>query len=186
MLKIGLIAVLLLFCNTACAHQEADVTPCPYSEAITQHIAAPPNAKVSQHQSGVDIDSHELTKTHIVEFVNGDVATIEQKYCSMYNFSVIYTVSSISEQAFKDGLKNIHRLIDAVEQNYHLKAPLEDIVNMTMNQRKLSLQDSFGFGLPGQAVTSDSHVEHSLSFTRLPGGKTAKAEIHFYFALDGM
>lgn len=185
MLKIGLIAVFLLYCSTACAHQESDPVTCPYSEKIKQHVDAPPNAKISERLSGVDKDSHELTRTHVVEFANGDIAKIEEKYCSMYNFSVIYKLSSLSEKSFKNGLQNIHRLINGVDQDYHLKAPLQDIVDMTMNQRKLSLQDSFSYGLPIQAATSESHVEHSISVKRLRGKNTVKAEINFYFALGG-
>lgn len=186
MLNVGLLVVLLLPFGAACANQQSDAVICNYSDKVKQHLAAPPNAEVVEQRSGVDKDSGELTMTHIIKFENGDVATIEQKYCSMYNFSVVYKASSMSEKSFNDSLRNIHKLIEGVEQDYHLKAPLEDIVDMTMNQKKLSLQDDFDYGLPSQAATSNSYVEHSIRYKPLADNQAADAEIRFYFALGGI
>ncbi|WP_157209740.1 hypothetical protein [Marinimicrobium agarilyticum] len=117
---------------------------------------------------------------------NGDFVYIEQKYCSMYNLTVVYRLTELNESSFSRGLDVIHRIIESVDQGYHLKSPLKDIVNMTMNQRGLTLNESFEYGLPLQAARSSDNVEHTISFVRLAESNDFPAEIQFYLGIGGL
>jgi hypothetical protein len=183
MFKISILSFLLIAFNFACA-QSQESAECFYTNQVVQELSNPNGGKVVAEVKGMDQDSEEITYTHTIEFDNQDTASVEQKYCSMYNMSVIYKLRKLDKENFEKALNSIDEITKSVKQDYQLKAPLMAVVDMTMNQRKLSLDSAFEVGLPAQAVNSGEYVEHGIGFKRLEDD-TFDAEIEFYFALGG-
>lgn len=173
----------LLLSNTANA-QTAQAKDCSYPHAVITAIAPIDNASVLSDVEGTDPSSLEHTVTHTIEYKNGDIAVLEQKYCSMYNFEVTYRIKQLTEQSFTAALKNIDQLIPKVKQDYRLVAPLDMIVNREMNEYKLSIESTFTRGLPQMAARSDNSVEHFIRFQ--PATGDSQAFLSYYFGLGGL
>jgi hypothetical protein len=184
--KSRIIFMAMLFATSIAVYAEKQIAlNCDYSSSVIAHLSALDNASTISEVTGIDPDSHEKTITHSFKFDNGDMATIEQKYCSMYNFQLSYKIKKLNKDNFNQSLINIDNLIHSVQQDYHLKAPLNVIINMTMNQKKLTLNSTFSYDIPPQAVSSTELVENSISFHPLKENDTYNAEIEFYFGLGG-
>ena len=183
MLRIVFSAILLVIANVACG-QNNDAQKCAYATKVKYHLPAVDNATYLSEVKGIDRYG-ENTITYSIQFTDGDQATLEQKYCEMYNFEVTYKIKKLNRQNFKHSLDNIEKLIRSVQQDYKLKHALRDIVEMTMNERNLSINSAFKYGLPLQAVNSSEYVEHSISFTPHKDKEAFDAEVIFYFGLGG-
>ncbi|MCW8127924.1 hypothetical protein [Microbulbifer halophilus] len=184
MLKISLLACAFLLSGTACA-QESSMA-CPYSDKVEYDLELPVSGRLVSEGRERDEDSGEYIVKREVSLDNGDSVYIEQKYCSMYNLTVVYRLSEVKEFGFAKGLDVIHSIIKGVDQDYSLKSPLGGIVKMTMNQRRLTLSDSFEYGLPLQAARSSENVEHTIGFELLPDSSDFPAEIQFYLGVGGL
>ena len=184
MLRIIFAVTLLAILNVACAQHASDLK-CAYAGKVVYHLPVLDNAKYLREVKGIDPDSQEETVTHTIQFANGDTATLEQKYCSMYNFQLSYEIKKLNKQNFEYCLVNIDKLIRSVQQDYQLKAPLKDVVDMAMNQRSLSIDSAFSYDLPAQVVKSHEYVENTISFTPHKANETAGAKVEFYFGIGG-
>lgn len=185
MLKYFVGVCALILANAIGADEESDID-CPYSDQVTHDLEVPVSGQVVSENKARDKDSNEhLVKRELV-LDNGDSVYIEQKYCSMYNLVVVYRLTKLDESSFKRGLGVIHDVVRSVNQDYRLKSPLEDIVNMTMNQQELTLNESFKYGLPLQAVQSSESVGHTIGFELLPESREFAAEIQFYLGIGGL
>lgn len=165
--------------------QSQEILECFYSDRVMWSLNDVHGGKVLSETKDTDQESEEVTYTHAIEFDNQDAASIEQKYCSMYNLSVTYKMKKLDERNFKKALDTIDEIARSVRQDYRLKAPLKSVVDMTMNQNKLSIDSAFDIGLPAQAVNSSEYVEHSIGFRPLAESDAFDAEIEFYFGLGG-
>ncbi len=184
MLRSIFFASLLVLANNACAQKQPELK-CDYNSQVITNLPALDNARITSEVKGIDPDSMEKTITHTFKFNNGDIAVVEQKFCLMYNFQIVYKLKSLSQKNFDQGLTNIDKLIKNVHQDYQLKSPLNTIVDMTMNQKKLSLNTAFSYDLPVQAIISGDNVENNFSFRLLNNKELFEAEIEFYFGLGG-
>lgn len=184
MLKIIPTLTLLTAFNVACA-QDVDVQDCVYATKVIYHLPSADGSAYLSEVRGIDPRSKEQTVTHTIQFSNGDAAILEQKYCSMYNFQLIYKIKKLNKKNFVYCLDNIDKLIRSVQQDYMLKAPLKDVVDMTMNQRGLSINAAFSYDLPAQAANSSEYVEHTISFSPHGSNGPLGAEVEFYFGLGG-
>lgn len=183
MLRIVFLTVLLTIVNVACG-QSNDPHGCIYAAKVKYHLPALDNASYLSEVKGVDRYGEE-TITYGIQFADGDQATLEQKFCEMYNFEVSYKIKKLNMKNFKNSLDNIEKLIRSVQQDYKLKHALRDIVEMTMNERNLSISSAFKYGLPLQSVNSSESVEHSISFSPRKDKEPFDAEVIFYFGLGG-
>jgi len=184
MLKIIPTLILLTAFNVASA-QDAEGLSCAYAKKVAYHLPTFENATYIGETKGVDPDSQEETITHTIQYANGDTAILEQKFCSMYNFQLSYKIKKLNRTNFEHSLNNIDKLIRGVQQDYMLKAPLKDVVDMTMNQRGLSINAAFSYDLPAQVAKSSDHVEHTISFAPHENNGAFGAEVEFYFGLGG-
>lgn len=132
-----------------------------------------------------DISSNENVIEHTVVFTNGDEAILNQKYCSMYNFTADYKIKSINKNSFQAALDNIQKLTEAVKQDFKLKAPLKLFVDMEMNKNNYSLDQSFEFSLSDKAIKSGEYVETNILFEKPESSANHEARIEFYFGLGG-
>ncbi|WP_347330020.1 hypothetical protein [Marinimicrobium locisalis] len=171
--------------SAAWAHEDSGVD-CSYSDQVTPGLELPVSGQVISESRERDKDSGEHLVKRELRLESGDSVYIEQKYCTMYNLTVVYRLTEVNDSSFEKGLGVIHSVITSVDQDYQLKSPLEDIVNMTMNQRDLTLDESFEYGLPLQAARSSDNVEHTIGFERLPEGNEFVAEIQFYLGVGGL
>lgn len=185
--KVSLYLMLSLLPINACSSQSVQTVQskdCSYPHAVINSIAPIDNASVLPGVKGTDPSSLEHTVTHTIEYKNGDVAVLEQKYCSMYNFEVTYRIKHLTDKSFLAALKNIDQIIPKVEQDYRLVAPLDMVVDREMNEHQLSIESTFTRGLPQMAARSDNSVEHSIRFQ--PATPDNQATLTFYFGLGGL
>lgn len=183
--KIAFTLILAALPLSACAaSNRVDLPNCSYLQNIVDSIAPVDNAEVISEIKSRDADSLEKVSTHSVEFDNGDSARVEQKYCSMYNFSVIYQLKKNTPSSFTIALKNIDQLIPKVNQDYRLKAPLTMIIDRLMNENDYSVDTAFEHALPSMAASSEQYAEHSISFHLTPKSDY-QAVINFQFSIGG-
>lgn len=185
--KATLYLILSLLPINACSAQPvqtAQVKDCSYPHAVITSIAPIDNASVLPGVKGSDPSSLEHTVTHTIEYKNGDVAVLEQKYCSMYNFEVTYRIKQLTKQSFTAALSNIGQLIPKVQQDYRLIAPLDMIVDREMNEHQLSIESAFTRGIPQMAARSDNTVEHFIRFQ--PATSDNQTTLTFYFGLGAL
>ncbi|WP_299597996.1 hypothetical protein [uncultured Microbulbifer sp.] len=178
------LAALLVVVNSACA-QNNEALDCKYTDRVIEDIAIPLDGKLVEKRESVDPNSDEPVYTYTILFQNQDSMKVEQKFCDMYNMSVTYRMKHLDRKEFDASLNRIKQIADNAKQDYQLKAPLSAIVDMTMNQRGLSLGAAFDVGLPSQAASSNENVEHSVSFKPLPTSEAYAAELGFYFGIGG-
>lgn len=178
-------AYILILAIAAGAHEESGIE-CPYSDQVTHNLEITFSGQLISESKERDKESGEHLVKRELRLDSGDSVYIEQKYCSMYNLTVVYRLTEVNDSSFEKGLGVIHDVITSVDQDYRLKSPLEDVVNMTMNQRGLTLDESFEYGLPLQAARSSDNVEHTISFVRLPESNDFPAEIQFYLGIGGL
>ena len=164
--------------------QTAQAKDCSYPHAVITSIDSIDNASVLPEVKGSAPSSLEHTVTHTIEYKNGDIAVLEQKYCSMYNFEVTYRIKQLTKQSFTAALSNIGQLIPKVQQDYRLIAPLDMIVDREMNEHQLSIESAFTRGLPQMAARSDNSVEHFIRFQPATSGNPTT--LTFYFGLGGL
>ncbi|HEY7773255.1 MAG TPA: hypothetical protein VIC26_08730 [Marinagarivorans sp.] len=170
---------------SACAaSNDINLPDCSYSQKVVSSIAPVENAKVISEIESRDPDSFEKVSTHIVEFSNGDIARIEQKYCLMYNFEVSYQLKKNSPNGFITALNRIELLINKTQQDYRLKAPLSKIVDRMMNENNESTESPFEHTLPVKAASSDQYFQHFISY-RLTPKSNNEAIITFQYSIGG-
>lgn len=179
-----LLFLLILLANFASA-QNDDSAECSYAGRVVLDLDDPSGGKIIKRVKGVDEDSGEATYTYIIEFDNRDVASAEQKYCSMYNMSVVYKIRKLDEGNFARALNAIGEIVRSVQQDYLLHGSLKSIVEMTRRENNLSLESEFDIGLPAWSAISSEYVEHAIRFKPLDRLYAFDAEIEFYFALGG-
>lgn len=184
MKRVNLLFLLLFLANFASAKND-NSTECFYARKVVLDLNDPPDGKIVNSVRGVDEDSGEATYTYIIEFDNRDEASAEQKYCSMYNMSVVYKIRKLDEGNFARALNAIGEIVRSVQQDYLLHGSLKSIVEMTMRENNLSLESEFDIGLPARSAISREYVEHAIRFKPLDRLDAFDAEIEFYFALGG-
>ncbi len=181
--KAALHLTLSLLLINSCTAQTTQTQDCSYAHTVLASIDQIDGASISSSEKGIDPSSSENVVTHNIEYRNGDIATIEQKYCSMYNFEVTYQIKQLTKESFTAALNNIDRLIPKVEQDYRLVAPLEMIIVREMSEHQLSIESEFTRGLPEMAARSNSSFEHFLRFQ--PATNDSAAKVTFYFGIGG-
>ena len=182
--RASLLFLLILLANVASA-QINDSAKCFYAGRVVLDLDDPSGGKIIKRVEGVDEDSEEATYTYTIEFDNRDVASAEQKYCSMYNMSVSYRIRKLDKENLGKALDAIYEIAKSVKQDYQLKRPLRVVFDMAMNQNRLSLDSAFDLGLPTQSVSYREYVEHGINFKPLTESNEFDAEVEFYFSLGG-
>jgi hypothetical protein len=183
MLKVVVLYLSMVCVNLACAENEVAVD-CVVGDSVVTHLEVA-SSKIVSEVSGIDENSQENTMTHQIQFDNGDVVNIVQKYCDMYNVSINYKLKVLNKGSFRKSIESIDSLISILKIDYTLKAPLANVVDMTMNQNQFSIDQKFEYDLPVQAVNSKSYVEHTVSFSPVSDYKDFKAELNYYIGLGG-
>lgn len=119
---------------------------------------------------GRDKRSDEHIKTLYLFFTNGDYAAIQHKYCSMYNFEIVYFRSG---QADKLDAAGIAKLVTGLYERYAakkvtFKQPLADVIVASLTARGFSDDKDIRAGLPdGNADYPNKRVEYSIRYNSL-------------------
>lgn len=160
------------------------------ADAIKQR--PPQNAADIVHhfwKTGRDSRSDEHLKTLYLFFKNGDLAVIEHKFCSMYNFEIAYFRSEQADGLDRSGLAKI---IGGLYENYvskkaKFKRPLPDIISGALKEKGFDGNKNLSAGLAeGEAEYPNERVEYSVGFTSLsPGSSIYSSVTTFYMGIGG-
>ncbi len=161
------------------------LSDCDISLASINTLDSIEGAVVSEPAHIIDPDSGEHVLMQTIDYQNGDIATIKQSFCYLYNFEAEYSLKSISKEGFDLALNRIDGVVQNIQQDYTLKAALVDVAELTMNLNGFNINASFETGLPIQSVISSHYVEHGLVYKTAIENSTASSTISLYFSLGG-
>jgi hypothetical protein len=139
---------------------------CSFPENIVKQLPPQNSADIAMYywESGRDKRSKEYLKTLHLVYKNGDHAVIQHKYCSMYNFEVVYQRSN---QANDLDAATIARISTAIYTEYAAKKavlarPLGEIIAMSFKQEDFNPGKSFSVEFPGGDI---SYPNEPISLT---------------------
>ncbi len=161
------------------------LSDCNISIASINTLSNIEGAVVSEPAHIIDPDSGEHVLMQTIDYQNGDIATIKQSFCYLYNFEAEYSLKSISKESFDLALNRIDGVVQNIQQDYTLKAALVDVAELTMNLNGFNINASFETGLPIQSVISSHYVEHGLVYKTAVENLSASTKIGLYFSLGG-
>lgn len=137
-----------LLALTACSLSQADPSKgdCRF-ERSALNINVPNKNEIAATNKIMNMEGREYVDTLYLNYKNGDVAIIEHKYCSLYNF----TVSYISDDA--QPVKNISDLFSIVRDQLTNAAIIDastakavNDLEETLKQINPNFSESFGRG----------------------------------------
>lgn len=144
---------------------------------------------VNSWESGYDKRSDEHLKTLRILFKNGDHAVIQHKYCSMYNFEVVYLRNS--QSSYLDE-KSIAKIVAGLFEQYSVlkvkfTRPLADIISSSLKSGGFDVDKDMSIGLPeSEAEYENSRVEYSIDYKTLDEFSSVySGVIKFYVGVGG-
>lgn len=183
-----LIIFLLSMSSLACS---ADNSKCSYSEDMIKQTAPQNAANIAAYywQSGLDKRSDEHLKTLHIIYKNGDHAVIQHKFCSMYNFEVIYLRNS---QADYLDAGSIAKIASGLYTQYAAKKakfsrPLDEIILTSLKKAGFDVDKNSAVGLPeNDASYPNARVEYSLDYKSLDEFSSIYSSVtKFYVGIGG-
>jgi hypothetical protein len=148
-------------------------------------------ANVATHywESGIDKRSDEHLKTLHIIYKNGDHAVIQHKFCSMYNFEVVYLRNS---QADYLDAASIAKIVNDLYTQYAAKKakfsrPLVDIISTSLKKAGFDIDKDSAVGLPeNDASYPNARVEYSLDYKSLDEFSSIYSSVtKFYMGIGG-
>jgi hypothetical protein len=160
-----LLTLLLIFSSTLFATNSQNA--CEYKKGLVTHTKiADKNINSYYWNERLSSESNEqITTLHII-YKNGDIATIEHKYCTMYNFEVSYLVA---DPDFSNSQENISKLMAQYFNHYAIKKvkftpSLETILKNKMDDFSYSGNDNVELFIEQQSLKESSTYTHLITF----------------------
>ena len=152
------------------ANENNPAPSCRYQKDYVDHQKTPESSDIltAKWISDVAPDSNEFRKTLFILYKNGDIATIEHKYCSMYNFKISYLEKDKQEKT----LEHFSAVIDQLTQSAHFDVAFNPSVKLIIQQalsKTFNKHKSQSVGLPDSKAKSskNENVEYMVSYTPL-------------------
>lgn len=186
-----ILAAFVFFIATSCNAKDASTQPvannCQYTRANLA-IKAPADSSVvnSYWQKDTDKDSQEsIDRLHLV-FTDGSSAVIEYKYCSMYNFSVVYYARSVDAI---DNEKKVAAIVDRLVGYSPVKVsfnkPFRQIVESALKSKGYNGQAKLQAYLSPDDVDTSDGIEYKISYSPLEERGVAEGVVGFYMGIGG-
>jgi len=165
------LALLLILSNMACAQNS--VNSCEYSKGyVPQKAINNDNIKsYSWHERTASRGSETITSLNI-NYLNGDFAIIEHRYCSMYNFKISYFVADRKRLPTKTEAAN---LVNRFFTDHSMK-------KITF---KPSFEKVLAENLEDYEISINENLETSLTITKFDGGHPYRRIINLYVGIGG-
>jgi hypothetical protein len=122
--------------------------------------------------SGSEKASGERFDTLHIVYKNGDHATIEHKYCTVYNFEINYfrnrQSNDLDATAIAKTVTHLFSQYHSAPMKVKFAKPLEEILAGTLKQQAFNKDKDFSRGLPHDTVAyPNSSVELTLNYRSL-------------------
>lgn len=184
--NIFLISLILLMPTSVFAQK--DKNGCKISKDFIKNNDTNDSSIHSQiWKNSIDPDSDEYLATQHIIYKNGDMAVIEHKYCSMYNYELAYFVA---DDNFKTTPKNIGNLIGKVYRQSiairpDFKKPVSVAIKENLEKLDFSSEKPFSKGLD-IADRGNKNIEQSINVIKLENHSTLyKYMFGYYIGIDG-
>jgi len=165
-----------------------DKNGCDIPKNFVKHVNIKDTTIASQSwKNAVDPDSDEYTTTLKLIYKSGDMAVIEHKFCSMYNYELTYFVA---DNNFKATHENIGKLINKISQQSvaiktSFKTPLDEAIKIKLVQSKLSKSKPFDLDL-SVPDTGNKNIEQSIIYTIIKNNSSKyRSKIGYYIGIGG-
>lgn len=183
------LAFIMVFALPACSEaldNEAD--KCVYSDDIIV-------STVSESGKIADYDAKRMPakqgrervlSEHLV-LANGDDISIEQSYCYVYRYDLMYYLSGEKKvTSLVDILPTLNDLISKSYAAGYLTRPLSEIIldSLTMQQKMLKV--SFTQGLPDSYTSTSEFVSYFIEYKPLDKDEKFSAEFRVHIDVGGM
>lgn len=184
MLKTTIVAVALaLAASISCQA----VSECNIDRKNIVLIGSAPPLNSYYKSESVDPSSEELVTTEFLVFPNGDQATVEQKYCDMYNLEISYLIKNIIDSKQNQiALGNIEKILSTLKPSVKYKKTLNAIIEDTIAQYKIDTSKGFSFGLSADNISVNDSAEHQISLTPIKDSNLYSATYNYYIGIGGM
>ncbi|MBL4608033.1 MAG: hypothetical protein JKY01_09430 [Pseudomonadales bacterium] len=172
------------------ANENNPAPSCRYQKDYVDHQKTPESSDIltAKWISDVAPDSNEFRKTLFILYKNGDTATIEHKYCSIYNFEISYMAKDEQEKTLEHFSAVIQQLTQSayfdLEFNPSVKLIIQQTLSKTFNKSK---PQSIGLPYSKAESSTNESVEYSVSYTPLGDiGSSYSYIVNFYVGVGGM
>jgi len=166
-----LLIVSLAFLNVSCAKEGP--SHCEYEQGYVPHKKIKDkNVSFYKWEDRKDKESDEYITSLYLIYKNGNVATIQHKYCAMYNFEVDYLVA---DPKFPLKKANIGKLMAQYFTLYSVKK-----IKFTP-----SLDKVLGSDLEDYKYSGNENIEISLDHYPLTSAGTYRQVESFYIGIGG-
>lgn len=184
-----LLAFVLVFALPACSEAlDNESDKCLYlDEMIVSKVAK--GGKIIQYNAKrmPAKQGDERVLSEHLKLANGDDVTIEQSYCYMYNYTLVYHLKSEKTPAsLVEILPTLDDLISKSYANEYLTLPFSEIVLESLSMPQKMLKESFSQGLLRRFASSSENVEYTLWYKPLEGDAKFSAEFKVYIGVGGL
>jgi len=160
-----LLTLLLIFSSTLFATNSQST--CEYKKGFVTHkeIIDKDISSYSWNERLSSESNEQITTLHII-YKNGDIATIEHKYCTMYNFEVSYLVA---DPDFSNSQENISKLMAQYFNQYAIKKveftpSLETVLKNKIDDFNYSGNDNVELFIEQQPLKESSTYKYLITF----------------------
>ncbi len=191
MKKITTLALVSLL-SFGCSAKESDSQTCQYTKAsIKQSLAEQKSAKSqsANHyylRESQDPDSDETVLTEYLVLNNGSTATLEHKFCDMYNLEISYLNSqAVDKNTIKDLTSQLNQWLVNAPVKLTFKKPFSEIVNSTLSESQKKLEQTFSISLPDDKLDANASVEYELGFSPVANSSLYSSMFNLYLGVGG-
>ncbi|HWV14466.1 MAG TPA: hypothetical protein VN030_03460 [Cellvibrio sp.] len=190
-----LILIVVMFCIFAGCNAKAIANnsvenDCQYTRAaLAMKMKAPADANIvnSYWQKTKDESSDETVDRLYLVFADGSSATIEHKYCSMYNFSFVYYAKhkdDINDE--KKVAAIINRLFGYSAVKVVFKKPLLNVLESAFKSKNYNGQGKVDIALPADNIDINDSVEYGAYYYPLSDIGVAEGAVGLTMSIGGM
>lgn len=174
--------------NSTFVYAETDNKACNYSRNFINKVEISDKSIRSQTSlNSVDPDSDEYVTTQYLLYKSGDLAVIEHKFCSMYNYELVYFVA---DGNFKTTAGNIGKLINKIFlQTAAIKPDFNESIAIAIEKKlkksKFTSSKAFSQGLE-ISNNGNINIEQSINYIKLKHYTSLyQSMISYYLGVGG-
>lgn len=179
-----IISLLFFSLTVACHAEKSTEQDCQFNSSNI-NLITPKADNIIHSYWQKDTDGYESVDRLYVSYKDGSIATIEHKYCSMYNFEIAYYTSN------KSSVSNIENLTRTLETIFSFTGIKDDTINPALADIKEKLQTKKF--TPAQTITigadesnsDNQRVEYSISYMPIEDSSLHKAALFIYMGIGG-
>lgn len=183
-----LLAIFVLMLPACSEALDIEPTKCSYSDetVVSQVTKGGEIIRYDSTRVPAEDGDERVLREHLT-LANGDDVTIEQSYCYMYNYTLIYHLANKrTPSSLVETLPFIDSLLSKSKAGEYLTMPFSEIFLESLSMPQKMLRVPFSRGLPNRFTSTSENVEYSIDYIPLEGNAKFSAEFKVYVGVGGL